>query len=80
MNHYYYGVPTDRARPDRAAFRPGSTLHPEVQTMLTYSPHENWSIRWTTRFEWLDDGVKQSPIIDEGRTIRSLIGLTYRFF
>ena len=80
MNDYYYGVPTNRAREDRAAYRPGSTIHPEAQTLFMYTLNDNWSIRWTNRVEWLDEGIRNSPIVDEKILFRSLIGATYRFY
>jgi len=62
------GVPAAKAREDRPAYEPGSSLHPYLGTMLLYRFREHWLASAGLRYEWLDDSWRDSPLVaDRGR-------------
>lgn len=73
------GVPEDRAREDRPAYDPGSSLHPFVSTMALYRISERWITTLGLRYEWLDNSWRDSPLVSDRGRLTSMFTVSWSF-
>jgi outer membrane protein len=76
---YYYGVKPEEARADRLAYKPDQTLTPVARLAIRRRLSEKWGFLFATQFEWLDDEISDSPIVDDNSTLSIIVGATYSF-
>lgn len=73
------GVPEDKAREDRPAYAPGSSLHPYLSTMVLYRISDRWITTLGLRYEWLDDTWRDSPLVSAEGRLTSMFTLSRSF-
>lgn len=74
---YYYGVQSDEVRPDRPSYEGGDALNPYVGVTVQYKLGERWRLLTGARYEWLDDEIADSPIVDDHYEVSFLAGILY---
>jgi len=76
---YDFGVPAERARPDRAAYEPGSAINPEFSLNLFVELAGSWRIMCTGGVLLLSPELSDSPLVDETLVFRSFVAI-HRLF
>ncbi len=76
---YYYGVRADESRAGRPAYIGRSGLSATVGLGVDYRLGEHWNVAAAADFTYLDDGIKDSPIIEKNHETSLFTALVYRF-
>ncbi len=76
---YYYGVRNDEAKPGRPPYNPGSSVNWFVGINANYQFDDRWTLFTSLTYYWLDDNIRNSPIVDRDYTMSILAGAMYRF-
>ena len=76
---YYYGVRSKESRPSRATYHPSDAFNPFMSLQLTYELNEKWNIFSSFRYEWLENDISKSPIVDQSYQTSLIFGFIYRF-
>jgi MipA family protein len=76
---YYYGVRNSEARPGRPAYDPGESVNWFVGLNANYQLNDDWTLFTSITYYWLDDNIRDSPIVDRNYTMSILAGAMYRF-
>lgn len=76
---YYYGVRDSEARPDRPAYNPGASVNWFVGFEANHQLNDEWTLFTSITYYWLDDNIRNSPIVDRDYTMSILAGAMYRF-
>ena len=79
LAEYYYGVRPDEVRAGRPAYKPDAAITPVASVALRRELSEKWGFLLAAQYEWLDDEIRDSPIVDDNSTLSMLLGLTYTF-
>ncbi len=79
LNDYYYGVRESEAIAGRPAYNVGDSTGLMSGLRVNYKLSEKLSLMSLISFEWLDDEIRNSPIIDEDYIESFLLGITYKF-
>jgi len=79
MSNHDFGVPEAAAKPERPAYRLGSTTSVEAGLGVFVELTENWRVIVNVAGERLDDDVTASPIVDDDLLIKGLAIVTYVF-
>ncbi|MGD8176407.1 MipA/OmpV family protein [Marinimicrobium sp. ARAG 43.8] len=79
LTAYEFGVPLDNALDWRPAYAPGSAINPEVGLSLFYELSPQWQLLGFAGAEQLDEGLRDSPIVDAHTLTRGFVSLTYTF-
>ncbi|MEJ2275527.1 MAG: MipA/OmpV family protein [Woeseiaceae bacterium] len=74
---YYYSVTQAEARPTRPAYVPGSATNVAVKLRWGYELSRRWLLSGSFGYEFLDDSIASSPIVDKDGTWRARIGVAY---
>jgi outer membrane protein len=77
--NYYYGVRTDEARPGRPAYRPGEAVNWLTGIDGTYQLNDRWTLLAGITIFWLDDEIRNSPIVSQDYAISFIAGVMYKF-
>lgn len=76
---YYYGVRADEQRPWRPAYEGDSVVNPRASMVISWRLHGPWSLIGISSFEWLDDPIQDSPVVDRDHELFFLLGASYSF-
>jgi outer membrane protein len=76
---YYYGVRNNEARPGRPAYNPGSSVNWFVGFEANHQLNDDWTLFTSITYYWLDDSIRNSPIVDRDYTMSILAGAMYKF-
>jgi outer membrane protein len=76
---YYYGVRTGEVRTGRPAYDANAAVNPFVGLRLLRSLGKRWTLLGAAQYEWFDDEISDSPIVDEDYDISVMAGLLYSF-
>jgi len=76
---YYYGVRSKEALAQRPAYSVGEALNPTVRLNIMYQINKKWSAMGIIGYEWLDNEISDSPIVDDDYQIQLMVGAMYRF-
>ncbi len=76
---YYYGVTTSEARAGRPAYAPDDTISPAIRLAVRRELSSHWGLLLGFQYEWLDNEISDSPIVDDDTTLSLLLGATYTF-
>lgn len=76
---YYYGVRPDEATAVRPAYSVGEAWSPTAFLNVMYRINKQWSAIGLVRYEWLDDEISDSPIVDDDYQIQFMAGVMYQF-
>ena len=79
LANYDFGVPSDRATPDRPAYRLDSVTNAEGGVGMFMEITRDWLIVLNTSVERLDPDVIDSPIVSEEFVIKGLAVISYVF-
>jgi outer membrane protein len=74
---YDFGVPQDKATPDRPAYRLDSTFTADVGMAVLYEITTDWLIVMNVAVEFLDDEITDSPIVEEDYVVKGFIAINY---
>jgi outer membrane protein len=77
--NYYYGVRDDEARDDRPAFKPGEAVNWLTGLDSTYQLNDKWTLLAGITIYWLDDEIRESPIVNKDYAISLIAGVMYKF-
>jgi outer membrane protein len=73
----YYGVRPREARAGRSAYEGEPALDPFVRLAVRRKLTERWSFLAAAQYEWLDDEIKGSPIVDADYDASFMVGMFY---
>jgi len=77
---YYYGVRHEEARlPGRPAYDADGAVNPFVALRVQRPLGRKWSLLGAVQYEWFDDEISDSPIVDESYDITVIAGVLYTF-
>jgi len=76
---YYYGVKATEVVAGRPAYKPDQAITPVARLAIRRRLSERWGFLLATQFEWLDDEIRDSPIVDDNSTLSVLVGAIYSF-
>ena len=79
LNDYYYGVKANETAAGRPFYEVGSTTHILTGLRVDYTLNERWSLFGTLNFEWLENEIKDSPIVNQDHLLSLFLGALYRF-
>ncbi len=79
LTDYYYGVRAKEATAVRAAYKVGEAFNPFVRLQAEYEINSRWSVIGGLTFEFLDDTITGSPIVDEDYKLSLITGVIYSF-
>jgi outer membrane protein len=79
LNDYYYGVRASEAIATRPEYNVGDSTGLTAALRINYMYSENISLTVMVSFEWLDNEIKNSPIVDEDHIESYLFGIIYKF-
>jgi len=74
---YYYGVRPREAQAGRPAYEGENSLDPFVRLAVRRKLTERWSLLAAAQYEWLDDEIRSSPIVDADYDASFMIGMLY---
>ena len=77
--NYYYGVRSKESRSSRPTYHPSDALNPFMSLRLTYKLNEKWNIFSSFRYQWLDNEISNSPIVDQSYQTSLMFGFMYVF-
>ena len=77
--NYYYGVRSKESRPSRPTYHPSDALNPFMSFRLTYKLNEQWDIFSSFLYQWLDNEISNSPIVDQTYQTSLMFGVIYGF-
>ncbi len=76
---YYYGVRSDETKVGRPAYSAGSGVNWFAGLGTDYKLDEKWSLFAQFSYEWLNNEITDSPIVDDDYEISILAGAMYKF-
>jgi len=76
---YYYGVRDEEARPGRPAYDADGAVNPFVALRVQRPLGRKWTLLGAVQYEWFDDEIGDSPIVDEKYDITVMAGVLYTF-
>lgn len=76
-SNYYFGVRPVESALNRPAYEPGSVVNTELKFSWGYELSEHWLLNGRVGWLFLDDNVKDSPLIDDDQGWSANIGLAY---
>jgi len=78
---YYYGVESDEIRFDqaisRASYEGDDAVDPYLRLAVRRKLTDRWSLLGAVQYEWFDDEIKDSPIVEDGYETSFLFGVMY---
>ncbi len=74
---YYYGVRASEAMAGRPAYKGENALDPFVRLTMRRRLTERWSLLAFAQYEWLDDEIRSSPVVDTDYDASLMVGLFY---
>jgi outer membrane protein len=79
LNNYYYGVKADEVEADRPAYRPGSGINVSLGLYGSYQVWDDWRLLAGVSATWLDEGIRDSPIVRDQVQPALFVGAVYDF-
>jgi outer membrane protein len=76
---YYYGVRSDETKVGRPAYSAGSGVNWFAGLGTDYKLDEKWSLFAQFSYEWLNNEITDSPIVDDDYKITILAGAMYKY-
>jgi outer membrane protein len=76
---YYSGVRPNEAQALRPAYSVGEAWNPTMRLNMLYPINKQWSAMGLIRYQWLDNEITDSPIVDADYQIQFMAGLLYQF-
>lgn len=79
VGHLYGVSAAESAASGRAAYSPGASTVPMVGLAATVPISGPWAVQLQWRHRWLDDSIRNSPIVANGSLDSGHVALTYAF-
>ncbi|UCG34694.1 MAG: MipA/OmpV family protein [Candidatus Omnitrophota bacterium] len=79
MVDYYYGVRSSEATAARPAYFPDDAINCSVKFDFYMGLSKDWLLVSRLNFNFLNDEISDSPIVDEEYTVTGLLGITRMF-
>ncbi len=76
-NDYYYGVRKSEATADRAAYRAHDGFNIALQSYISYTINDTFSLLTNLRLDLLDHTIVKSPIVDDIFIYSAMVSLLY---
>ena len=76
---YYYGVRSKESLPTRPRYDASETLNAFMSLHFAYRIDESWNVFTGFKYEFLDDEITESPIVDQHHQISWMFGFSYDF-
>lgn len=76
---YYFGIDPSEARADRPQYTPGDGWIGRFNLYLDYAINNKLSAIAFGGYAWVDDNIKNSPLISQSDSFRLNVGLMWRF-
>jgi len=76
---HYYGVRGSEATAARPSYSPDDAMNYSVNLDFYMGLSKDWLLVSSLKFNFLDDEISDSPIVDEDYTIMGLLGITRMF-
>ena len=77
--NYDFGVGTKQATPNRPVYTPGSSINPEVGVSVYSELGGHWILQASLGVDFLDSGIQDSPIVDQGQRYHGYLSVFYLF-
>lgn len=74
---YYYGVRPRETGVGRPAYEGENSLDPFVRLAMRRRLTDRWSLLAVAQYEWLDDQIRSSPIVDADYDASFMLGMLY---
>jgi len=75
--NYYFGISAEEALPTRPEYQAGASLNAEVKVRWGYAITNKWLLSGSFGYEFLDDEISNSPIVDKDSLWSVNVGLAY---
>jgi len=75
LTDYYYGVERDEVTAARPYYSAGEAWNPFVALTTQYYFTKKWSSLITLQYEWLDNEISDSPIVNKQYQVRVMAGI-----
>lgn len=79
LTDYYYGVERDEVTGSRPYYSAGDAWNPFVSLTTQYYFTEKWSSLVMLSYEWLDNEISDSPIVNKQYQVRLMAGIMCKF-
>ncbi|MEJ2530253.1 MAG: MipA/OmpV family protein [Halioglobus sp.] len=79
LTEYDYGVPLNKARSDRPAYRPDSAFTADIGLGVLYEITTDWLVVMNVAVEFFDDEITDSPIVDKDYVLKGFFAVNYVF-
>ncbi len=79
MTENDYGVPSDKAAPNRPAYSPNASFSVEGQLSLLCEITPEWLLVSSTGIEWLGEEATDSPLVEKEYLFKGYAGINYLF-
>ncbi len=76
---YYYGVKSTEVTATRSEYSPNSAVNGNIALDVYLALSEEWLVVSRVKCDFLNNEIKDSPIVDEDYTITTLLGVTRMF-
>ena len=77
---YYYGVSrAESAVSGLPAYSPKSAVTPYLSLAADFKLADSWSVTAGAKVQFLSDEIKDSPMVDDSKTVGGYLGLKYAF-
>ena len=76
---YYYGVRVKERRAGRPAYDADEAVNPFVALRVQRRLGKKWNVLGAIQYEWFDDEISDSPIVDDNYDISVVTGVLYTF-
>lgn len=78
VNHYY-GVSGAQAKTGRPQYEADDSWRYGLEVFSEYPLNKQWTIIGGVAFEWFDDEVSNSPIVDDDQPVSAFMGASFNF-
>ncbi|MBF0381959.1 MAG: MipA/OmpV family protein [Magnetococcales bacterium] len=76
-SNYYYGVDENEAISTRSSYTVGGIINPYIGMEAIYQIDEKWSLLGRGEYKYLNDNIKNSPIVEQNSEAIAAIGVLY---
>jgi outer membrane protein len=77
--NYDFGVSAEQAAADRPEYQPGSSINPEIGVTVYAELGGHWILQGNLGVDFLDSGIKHSPIVDQHQRYHGYLSVFYLF-
>ena len=74
---YYFGISPEEALPTRPEYQAGEAFNIELEVSWGYAITNKWLLSGSLGYEFLDDEISNSPIVDEDGLWSVNVGIAY---